>query len=90
MLLLALALPLFQQLDDGLLHPLGRVAPGEIFAQGVAGEGDLVQVAFLFFTFTSDTLRKYFPRSYTPARMQETIIKLLEAWQRKRQRDQER
>ena len=41
-------------------------------------------------TFTSDTLRKYFPRSYTPARMQETIIKLLEAWQRKRQRDQER
>ena len=36
-------------------------------------------------TFTSDTLRKYFPRSYTPARMQETIIKLLEAWQRKRQ-----
>ena len=41
-------------------------------------------------TFTSDTLRKYFPRSYTPARMQETIIKLLEQWQRKRQRDQER
>ena len=41
-------------------------------------------------TFSSDTLRKYFPRSYTPARMQETIIKLLEAWQRKRQRDQER
>ena len=48
MLLLALALPLFQQLDDGLLHPLGRRAPGEIFAQGVAGKGDLVQVAFLF------------------------------------------
>ena len=41
-------------------------------------------------TFTSDTLRKYFPRSYTPARMQETIIRLLEQWQRKRQRDQER
>ena len=41
-------------------------------------------------TFTSDTLRKYFPKSYTPARMQETIIKLLEAWQKKRQRDQER
>ena len=41
-------------------------------------------------TFTSDTLRKYFPKSYTPQRMQETIIKLLEAWQRKRQRDQER
>ena len=41
-------------------------------------------------TFTSDTLRKYFPKSYTPQRMQQTIIKLLEAWQKKRQRDQER
>ncbi|MFQ9990018.1 ParB/RepB/Spo0J family partition protein [Neglectibacter timonensis] len=41
-------------------------------------------------TLTSYTLRKYFPKSYTPQRMQETIIKLLEAWQRKRQRDQER
>ena len=41
-------------------------------------------------TFTSDTLRKYFPKSYTPQRMQETIIKLLEQWRRKRQRDQER
>ena len=41
-------------------------------------------------TFTSDTLRKYFPKSYTPQRMQETIIKLLEAWQKKRQKDQER
>ena len=41
-------------------------------------------------TFTSDTLRKYFPKNYTPQRMQETIIKLLEAWQKKRQRDQER
>ena len=41
-------------------------------------------------TFTSDTLRKYFPKSYTPQRMQETIIKLLEAWQKKRQRNQER
>ena len=41
-------------------------------------------------TFTSDTLRKYFPKSYTPQRMQETIIKLLEAWQKKRRRDQER
>ena len=38
-------------------------------------------------TFTTDTLRKYFPNSYTPARMQETTIKLLEAWQRKRQRE---
>ena len=41
-------------------------------------------------TFTSDTLRKYFPRSYTPQRMQETIIKLLEQWQRKRQQQHDR
>jgi len=41
-------------------------------------------------TFTFDTLRKYFPKSYTPQRMQETIIKLLEQWLKKRQRDQER
>ena len=41
-------------------------------------------------TLDSATLRKYFPKSYTPQRMQETIIKLLEAWQKKRQRDQER
>ncbi len=41
-------------------------------------------------TLSSDTLRKYFPKSYTPQRMQETIIKLLEAWQKKRQRDMER
>ena len=41
-------------------------------------------------TFTSDTLRKYFPKSYTPQRMQETIIKLLEQWQRKRQQQQNR
>lgn len=40
-------------------------------------------------TLTSDTLRKYFPKSYTPQRMQDTIIKLLEQWQR-RQKEQER
>lgn len=37
-----------------------------------------------------DVLRKYFPRSYTPKQMQDTIIKLLEQWQRRRQRDQSR
>ena len=42
------------------------------------------------FPSVADTLRKYFPRSYTPARMQETIIKLLEQWQRKRQQQHER
>ena len=41
-------------------------------------------------TFTSDTLRKYFPKSYTPQRMQETIIKLLEQWQRRRQQQHDR
>lgn len=39
---------------------------------------------------TTDVLRKYFPRSYTPKKMEDTIIKLLEAWQKKRQRSQER
>ena len=38
----------------------------------------------------NDTLRKYFPRSYTPKQMEDTIIKLLEQWQRKQQRQQER
>lgn len=40
--------------------------------------------------FTSDTLHKYFPRSYTPKKMEETIISLLEGWMKKRQRSQER
>ena len=40
--------------------------------------------------FTTETLRKYFPKSYTPAKMQETIIGLLERWQRNRQQHQER
>ena len=41
-------------------------------------------------TLSTNTLRKYFPRSYTPQQMETTIIKLLESWHRKRQRDQER
>ena len=41
-------------------------------------------------TLSSDTLRKYFPRSYTPLQMQQTIIKLLEQWQKKQQRRNER
>ena len=41
-------------------------------------------------TIKNDTLRKYFPRSYTPKQMEETIIKLLEQWQKKRQRSNER
>lgn len=41
-------------------------------------------------TISGDKLRKYFPRSYTPQRMEETILKLLEGWLKKRQRSQER
>ena len=55
----------------------------EVMSEVKKGELDKV-------TFSSDTLRKYFPRSYTPQRMQETIIKLLEQWQRKRQQQHQR
>lgn len=41
-------------------------------------------------TFTSDKLRKYFPKSYTPQQMEQTILKLLEQWQKKRQREHEK
>ena len=41
-------------------------------------------------TIPADVLQKYFPRSYTPQKMQETIIKLLESWQKKRQQSHER
>ena len=56
--------------------------------QDILGEvkkGDLERVAF-----KSEQLRKYFPKSYTPKQMSDTIIKLLEQWQKKRQRDQAR
>lgn len=43
-------------------------------------KGDLDKV-----TRSADTLRKYFPRSYTPRKMEEAIIRLLEQWQKKRQ-----
>ena len=48
-------------------------------------KGDLERV-----TFRNETLRKYFPKSYTAQQMQDQIIKLLEQWQKRRQRDQER
>ena len=41
-------------------------------------------------TIKNEVLQKYFPKSYTPKQMQDTIIKLLEQWQKKRQRSQER
>lgn len=56
--------------------------------QDILGEvkkGDLERVAF-----KSEQLRKYFPQSYSPKQMQDTIIRLLEQWKKKRQRDQER
>ena len=52
---------------------------------GEVKKGDLERVAF-----KSEQLRKYFPKSYSPKQMQDTIIKLLEQWQKKSQRDQER
>ena len=48
-------------------------------------KGDLERV-----TFRNETLRKYFPRSYTAQQMQDQIIKLLKQWQKRKQRDQER
>lgn len=48
-------------------------------------KGDLERV-----TFRNEQLRKYFPRYYTAQQMQDTIIKLLDQWQKKKARDQER
>ena len=48
-------------------------------------KGDLDKV-----TLTGDKLKKYFPKSYTPKKMEETIIKLLEGWHKKRTKEQER
>ena len=48
-------------------------------------KGDLERVVI-----KPDVLRKYFPKTYTPKQMEDTIIKLLEQWQRKRQKEQER
>ena len=52
---------------------------------GEVKKGDLELVAF-----KCEQLRKYFPKSYSPKQMQDTIIKLLEQWQKKRQRGQDR
>ena len=41
-------------------------------------------------TLKNEAIRKYFPRSYTPRQMEETILKLLEQWHRKRHRSKER
>ena len=52
---------------------------------GEVKKGDLERVAF-----KSEQLRKYFPKSYTPRQMSDVILKLLDQWQKKRQRDRER
>ncbi|MCI6637777.1 MAG: chromosome partitioning protein ParB, partial [Lachnospiraceae bacterium] len=41
-------------------------------------------------TISTDVLRKYFPKSYTPQQMQDVIVKLLDQWQKKRNREQTR
>lgn len=56
------------------------VAMCEIMNEVKKGEPDHV-------TIRNDVLRKYFPKSYTPKQMEDTIIRLLEQWQRKKQRD---
>ena len=55
----------------------------EIMSEEKKGELDRV-------TIKHDVLRKYFPKSYTPKQMEDTIIKLLEQWQRKREKSMER
>ena len=44
---------------------------------------------FIEFMIKQDVLKRYFPKSYTPKQMEDTIIKLLEQWQKKRERAQE-
>ena len=64
----------------------GKLTPEAM--QGIMNEvkkGDLERV-----TFRNETLHKYFPRSYTAQQMQDQIIKLLEQWQRRKQREQDR
>ena len=73
-------------------QPLKKLAQEGDFTMDSAREimnevkkGDLERV-----TFRNEQLRKYFPRSYTAQQMQDTIIKLLDQWQKKKARDQER
>ena len=64
----------------------GRFSYDVAFAvMGEEKKGELDKVVI-----KNDTLRKYFPRSYTPKQMEDTIIKLLDQWQRKQQRQNER
>ena len=71
------------------------LSPGNL--QRNVGKGKIAEVEILISlqdrgpaAIPADVLQKYFPRSYTPQRMQEVIVKLLENWQRKRQQNRER
>ena len=74
---LSQAKKLKKESQEGTLSSEGMTA---ILSEEKKGAWDRV-------TLESETLRRYFTRSYTPQRMQETIIKLLEQWQKKRNRD---
>ena len=65
------------------MHKCTLEAMCAIMSEEKKGELDKV-------TLTSDKLRKYFPKSYTPQKMEETILKLLETWHKKRTQQQER
>ena len=65
------------------MHSLPKGLMSAIMSEEKKGDLDKV-------TLTGDTLKKYFPKSYTPKQMQDTIIKLLEGWHKKRTREQER
>ena len=62
---------------------LSRAKAFDVMGQEKKSEKDTV-------TIKNETLRKYFPRSYTPKQMEEKIIQLLDAWQKKQQRRNER
>ena len=63
---------------------------GELTAEGMRASMSEEKKEAERVTLKGDTLRKYFPASYTPKRMEETIIKLLEQWQKRRKREVER
>ena len=70
----------------GALTDYGRMKD-KLYTEVVSAEknADLDKV-----TLKEDVLKKYFPKSYTPKQMEDTIIKLLEQWQKKRERDMSR
>ena len=87
----------FLQAMEDSKHPLSLSQAQRIKKLSKAGECsydamlDVMKNAQLDrLTLKNEAIRKYFPRSYTPRQMEETILKLLEQWHKKRQRSQER